>query len=138
MANGSKHNASRTFLLLLVSPIATAAGPNAVRSLHPLPHPFPQSVLPTPVSPTPNLQVWGLERGFCLSTILCHSTCNSLALTPDGATIVSGHFDGALRFWDRRSGRQAHEIAGLHSQQITSAAVGLSGGGRGMSARATS
>lgn len=74
------------------------------------------------------IKVWGLDRGFCVSTLMCHSTCNSVALTLDGNTIVSGHFDGTLRFWDLRSGRQAHEVAGLHSQPITSVAAGLSGG----------
>eukprot|EP00887_Chlorella_sp_A99_P004673 scaffold4.g4673.t1 len=76
----------------------------------------------------PGAVVWGLDRGFCVSTLMCHSTCNSVALTLDGNTIVSGHFDGTLRFWDLRSGRQAHEVAGLHSQPITSVAAGLSGG----------
>lgn len=70
-------------------------------------------------------KVWGLDRGFCTSTIMCHSSCNSVALTADGTTIASGHFDGTLRFWDLRSGRLAHEVAGLHSQQITSVAAGL-------------
>jgi hypothetical protein len=40
-------------------------------------------------------------------------------------SLPAGHFDGALRFWDMRSGRQAHEVAGLHAQQITSVAAGL-------------
>ena len=76
-----------------------------------------------PVPPLP--QLWGLERGYCLRTLMCHSSCQSLALSADGAQLASGHFDGALRFWDVRSGRLAHEVAGLHSQQITSVALGL-------------
>ena len=39
--------------------------------------------------------------------------------------VVSGHFDGTLRFWDLRSARLANEVTGLHTQQITSVAVGL-------------
>lgn len=73
------------------------------------------------------IKVWGLERGFCLRTIMCHSTCHSLALTLDGSTIASGHFDGALRFWDLRSARLAYEMAGLHSQ-VSSVAVGMTTG----------
>ncbi|KAL4437310.1 hypothetical protein ABPG75_004449 [Micractinium tetrahymenae] len=73
------------------------------------------------------IKMWGLEKGYCLRTLMCHSSCNALALSADGGLIVSGHFDGALRFWDVRTGRQAHEVAGLHGQQITSVAAGLSG-----------
>ena len=62
-----------------------------------------------------------------MRTIMCHSTCHSLALTLDGSTIVSGHFDGALRFWDLRSARLAYEMAGLHSQ-VSSVAVGMTTG----------
>lgn len=75
--------------------------------------------------PASLLQVWGLERGYCLRTLMCHSSCNSLALTGDGSLVASGHFDGTLRFWDMRTGKQSHEVAGLHSQQITSVTVGL-------------
>jgi WD40 repeat protein len=71
------------------------------------------------------VQLWGLEKGYCLRTLLCPSSCNALALSADGALLASGHFDGALRFWDVRSGRQAYEVAGLHSQQITSVDAGL-------------
>ncbi|PSC73673.1 autophagy-related 16 [Micractinium conductrix] len=73
------------------------------------------------------IKLWGLEKGFAVRTLMHHSTCNTLALSSDGALIASGHFDGALRFWDVRSGRQAHEVAGLHSQQITSVCLGASG-----------
>lgn len=74
------------------------------------------------------IKVWGLERGYCTRTLMCTSTPHSLALTQDGYVVVSGHFDGTLRFWDLRSGRLAHEVAGLHTQQITSVATGLMGG----------
>lgn len=73
------------------------------------------------------IKVWGLEKGYCIRTLMCHSSCNSLALTSDGTLIASGHFDGTLRFWDVRSGKQAHDVAGLHSQQITSVSMGLGG-----------
>ncbi len=70
-------------------------------------------------------QVWDLGRGFCSSTLICHSSVNSVRLTMDGFAAVSGHFDGALRFWDLRSGKLANEVAGLHTQQITSVSIGL-------------
>ena len=74
-------------------------------------------------------QVWDLGRGFCTSTLICHSSVNSVRLTMDGFAAVSGHFDGALRFWDLRSGKLANEVAGLHTQQITSISIGLRTGG---------
>ena len=58
----------------------------------------------------------------------CASSCHSLTMTLDGNLIASGHFDGALRFWDVRSGREARVLKGLHEQQICSVAVGLLGG----------
>ena len=77
----------------------------------------------------PGAQVWDLGRGFCTSTLICHSSVNSVRLTMDGFAAVSGHFDGALRFWDLRSGKLANEVAGLHTQQITSVSIGLRTGG---------
>ncbi|BDA45707.1 Autophagy-related protein 16-1 [Coccomyxa sp. Obi] len=71
------------------------------------------------------IKVWDLGRGFCASTLICHSSVNSVRLTMDGFAVVSGHFDGALRFWDLRSGKLANEVAGLHTQQITSVSIGL-------------
>ena len=71
------------------------------------------------------MQVWDLARGFCASTLMCHSSINSVRVSADSASVVSGHFDGTLRFWDLRSGRLANEVTGLHTQQITSVAIGL-------------
>jgi WD40 repeat protein len=46
----------------------------------------------------------------------------------DSTMVVSGHFDGTLRFWDLRSGKLSNEVTGLHTQQITSVAVGSRSG----------
>jgi WD40 repeat protein len=70
-------------------------------------------------------QVWDLGRGFCTNTLPCHSSVNAVRITVDSTMVVSGHFDGTLRFWDLRSARLANEVTGLHTQQITSVAVGL-------------
>ncbi|KAK9828803.1 hypothetical protein WJX72_002152 [[Myrmecia] bisecta] len=76
------------------------------------------------------MKIWDLQRGYCLRTIICHSTCNSLRCTRDGAMICSGHFDGTLRFWDMRSpNKMVHEVSGLHAgAQLCSVAVGSHGG----------
>lgn len=46
----------------------------------------------------------------------------------DGTMLVSGHLSGSLCFWDRRTHKSVHEVAGLHTQQIVSVAVGLQTG----------
>uniref|UniRef100_A0A061S7D4 Autophagy-related protein 16, animal type n=1 Tax=Tetraselmis sp. GSL018 TaxID=582737 RepID=A0A061S7D4_9CHLO len=66
------------------------------------------------------IKVWDLHRGYMDKTILCHSSINSVTTTLDGQVIISGHFDGALRFWDLRSAKPINELTGIHSQQITS------------------
>lgn len=81
--------------------------------------------LHTPSQSVQSVQVWDLGRGFCTSTLICHSSVNSVRVAVDGTAIVSGHFDGTLRFWDLRTGKLANEVAGLHTQQITSVSIGL-------------
>ena len=68
------------------------------------------------------------RRTCCGCACRCASSCHSLTMTLDGNLIASGHFDGALRFWDVRSGREARTVKGLHEQQICSVAVGHLGG----------
>lgn len=48
-------------------------------------------------------------------------------MTRDGAVLISGHMDGALRLWDVRSGNKARDLAALHKGALTSVDVGLSG-----------
>lgn len=72
-----------------------------------------------------SIKIWGLEKGFCVRTMLCPSTPNAIAFSGDGAMLISTHFDGALRFWDPRNGKQAHEMIGIHSGPIGGVAVGL-------------
>ena len=74
------------------------------------------------------IKVWDLSMGFCVGSIICRSSCNSVRFTKDDNTICSGHFDGTLRFWDRRSCKVASEVAGLHTQQICSIQVGSRNG----------
>ena len=57
-------------------------------------------------------QVWGLDKGYCQHTFMCPSTCNSVAVTATGL-VASGHFDGALRFWDLRSRKQVRVVCFL-------------------------
>ena len=51
-----------------------------------------------------------------------------------GQTLISGHSNGNLCFWDVKNLRKPmHEIAGLHTQMIVSVATGLQTGERGLS-----
>ena len=49
-----------------------------------------------------------------------------MAVSPDFATLVSGHQDGGVRFWERKSGNKVDTLPKLHSSGIT--CVGYSPG----------
>ena len=52
-----------------------------------------------------------------------------VALTRDGTTLISGHFDGSVRFWSAAKGDSVRELTALHGKkQVTS--VVLSSDGR--------
>lgn len=109
---------------------ASAAAPcRALHLLSSLPR-YQHGCLPPVLSPP---QVWGLTDGLHRRSMMCPSSCNSLAITTDGSLVASGHFDGTLRFWDLRTGRVAHEVAGLHSPHggITSVDTGSRWAGAG-------
>eukprot|EP01121_Diplochlamys_sp_Union-15-3_P016425 TRINITY_DN5575_c0_g1_i2.p1 TRINITY_DN5575_c0_g1~~TRINITY_DN5575_c0_g1_i2.p1 ORF type:complete len:241 (+),score=45.70 TRINITY_DN5575_c0_g1_i2:373-1095(+) len=74
-----------------------------------------------------SIKIWEVSRGFCIRTISCFSSCNDIGMSVDGMILCSGHFDGALRFWDAKSGELAHEVESLHSGQITSTKVSPDG-----------
>ncbi|GBG72542.1 hypothetical protein CBR_g12113 [Chara braunii] len=72
------------------------------------------------------INVWDLHRGYGIQTILTHSNCNALCLTPDGAMICTGHTDGHLRFWEMKNGVLVNEVP-AHSRAITSISVSQGG-----------
>ncbi|KAK0054540.1 autophagy-related protein 16-1 [Biomphalaria pfeifferi] len=47
------------------------------------------------------LKIWDLVSKSCVKTIFAGSSCNDL-VTLYGASIISGHFDKRIRFWDTR------------------------------------
>jgi autophagy-related protein 16 len=73
------------------------------------------------------IKVWDLQRGYCIRTIFCFSSCNSVCLTYDGLVIVSGHLDSQLRFWDVKTGDSIKTLETLHTQQITHVALSPDG-----------
>jgi autophagy-related protein 16 len=74
--------------------------------------------------------VWDLAKGYCITSLICHSNVNALSPGVAGGLLASGHFDGGVRFWDvRSSGGLAHELAGVHpGSQVTSVAASPRGG----------
>lgn len=72
------------------------------------------------------IKLWDLGTGYGINTLVCHSNCNSVCITSDGALICSGHMDGNLRFWDIRSGKLANEVA-AHGLGITSVSLSRTG-----------
>lgn len=71
--------------------------------------------------------MWDLKHGRQVHTVLIGSGGTAITMTRDGAVLVSGHMDGALRLWDARSGSKARDLAALHKGALTSVDVGLSG-----------
>lgn len=72
------------------------------------------------------VKIWGLDRGYCVRTILCASACRSIAYSRDGTALLTAHADGALRAWDLRAkhggggvssagATGSLEVAGLHA-----------------------
>lgn len=74
------------------------------------------------------LKLWEGVRGACTRSMPCHSIINATEVGTDG-TLYTGHYDGKLRQWDFRSGRQTLEMADLHSGAggVTSLCLGYNG-----------
>lgn len=64
------------------------------------------------------LKLWDLRRA-CYGTKFAGSSCNDLVISDDsGSSIISGHFDKKIRFWDPRTDHQTNDI--LLQDKITS------------------
>lgn len=44
-------------------------------------------------------------------------------MDPDGQTLISGHLDGGVRFWDANKGSEIADLTNVHSGQITSVSM---------------
>jgi len=62
------------------------------------------------------IKVWDItRRTYRQTTTLKHnSTCHSLDVGTDPSTVVSGHNDGGLRFWDLRTSSSSSEFTGKY------------------------
>jgi len=69
------------------------------------------------------LNVWDLESGTCLRTLIGHTDqVNAVALTPDGCCAVSASTDKTLKVWDLNSGTCLHTLIG-HSDEVNAVAL---------------
>lgn len=73
------------------------------------------------------IKTWDYYKGFCNKTYGCTSSCFTIDVVPNESLFVSGHLDGALRFWSGESEKKVHEIKDLHSDAISSVTI-LPGG----------
>lgn len=63
------------------------------------------------IFPLPTLQLWNVDKCHCLRTIVTPSGFQDVVYSHPGNTVITGHFDQKLRFWDERSDRMSNEIA---------------------------
>jgi len=69
------------------------------------------------------LKAWDIQKGYCIRSYFATSSCNDLGISND--TIISGHIDFRLRFWDTKSKDLIHELSNIHSGQITSVSTSI-------------
>ena len=75
-----------------------------------------------PKSPRPHQKVWDLRKGkggACVRTLTSSSMCNSVDVSIDGTTLISGHQDSIVRVWDLRTGARSQELRGHHTLPVT-------------------
>jgi len=68
------------------------------------------------------IKVWDISKQTYRQTtnIVLNSTANSIDVANDSYTLVSGHTNGSLQFWDVRTGERNAEIENAHRSAITS------------------
>eukprot|EP00731_Ephydatia_muelleri_P024688 Em0016g959a len=58
------------------------------------------------------LKIWDLSQKSCIRTLFAGSSCNDIIAGKGmGTSIISGHLDKRIRFWDARGNAAASEIA---------------------------
>ena len=61
------------------------------------------------------IRLWDLNTGKNKATLTGHSSAiETLAISPDGLTLVSGSYDGTIQFWDLVTGK--HKSTIRHAQ----------------------
>lgn len=59
------------------------------------------------------VKIWNLENGELLRTLRGHVwAVNSVAISPDGETVISGSFDSNIKIWNLKNGHLVHTLNG--------------------------
>ena len=69
-------------------------------------------------------QLWDIASGSNLRNLGAQAdngSVNSVAFSPEGTRVVTGHWNGAVRLWDTASGRELHRFVG-HDYWVSSIA----------------
>lgn len=73
------------------------------------------------------IKIWDLSTGKLKSTIAGHSDAvKSIAISPDGRTLVSGSSDNTIKIWDLRTSKLKNVLA-EHSGAVNSVAISPDG-----------
>ncbi|WGV26771.1 protein kinase domain-containing protein [Halotia branconii] len=73
------------------------------------------------------IKLWNLETGKQIRTFIGHSSwINSVAISPDGKTLVSGSSDETIKLWNLETGEQIRTFTG-HSESVNSVAISPDG-----------
>lgn len=69
-----------------------------------------------------SIKLWDIARNtYRQTTTMRHgSSSNTVDVSADISTVVSGHMDGGLRFFDLRTGDRTADVPSLHTEGITS------------------
>lgn len=74
------------------------------------------------------LKLWDIHRMACYKTLFAGSSCNDLVVctgSPISSTIISGHIDKKIRFWDTRAETTPNEV--VLGGKITSLDISANG-----------
>ena len=70
------------------------------------------------------IRVWNARTGKLLRKLEHPESINSMTLSPDGSTLVSGSSDSMIRFWDTRTGRNTKTLDNMSSDVLAYSADG--------------
>jgi len=72
------------------------------------------------------IRLWNLKTGAAIRTFDARSKVWSIAISPDGKTLVSGHGDFA-RIWNLKTGQLTHSLKGQATDYVRSVAISPDG-----------
>jgi len=78
------------------------------------------------VSADRTIRIWDVESSRAIVTIQADSAINSVDVTSDGNSCVTGHKNGHVQYWDISSGKCVGDVA-AHTSSITSVSFGARG-----------